>query len=184
MCRCSHRPGRSEDPADGPLARVDLINPVSRSTALNAAEMSVNQPNSTWSFPKLSADFQGFCRLRGAMRYRLPCRRSRVRVPSAAYRKAPLTRGFFLGCTRDAARLATAFPALTTRSLRELASRRPPAQAAWLLAAPRQTSTRGLATSGALTTIGTTTPCLGAECGAIWSRTPGCLTVVYRPGPQ
>jgi hypothetical protein len=70
-----------------PLASAggDLINVVSRSAALNPAEMFANQPNFAQGDPAAAVgDFQGFCAISHLMRDRLPCRRSRVRVPSAA----------------------------------------------------------------------------------------------------
>ena len=74
-----------------------LINAVSRSAALNPAETSANWPNLAPSESSATVpDLQGFWAVWSGMQYRLPCRRSRVRVPSAALSETPGDPGFFL----------------------------------------------------------------------------------------
>jgi hypothetical protein len=120
MCRCSHRPGRSADPADGPLARVDLINPVSRSTALNAAEMSVNQPNSTWSLPQAFCRFPGLLPSTGRDAVSLAMQKVEGSSPFSRLQKSPAHAGFFLGlhkrCRAIGNRISGAHYEITTRT--------------------------------------------------------------------
>ena len=76
---------------------ADSINAVGRPRALNPAELAANWPNlSSRNTAWVSCYFQRFSGVRSIMQYRLPCRRSRVRAPSAALGKAPLRRGFLV----------------------------------------------------------------------------------------
>ena len=80
---CRHRAAISR--SERVSRAVDLINATEPPAALNPPELSANWPNlRSGNTDRDYAFFQGFSGTGLVMQYRLPCRRSRVRVPSAA----------------------------------------------------------------------------------------------------
>jgi hypothetical protein len=104
-------------PARPTCGRVDLINGAGRSVPLNPPEMSAYEPNfAPGVLPRYVRITRDFAAFGPSMRYRLPCRRSRVRAPSAALTKAPLRRGFLWADAAGISRSHSALPlGATTR---------------------------------------------------------------------